>query len=218
MSRPQFVPVIDVVPEGVRGDARVEHFTVTEEQSRLEATLRHGYVHPGRYARLLVGGRLNMLTTMMSDTPAEQRTNYAFMREARGDVLVGGLGLGMVLVPLLPLPEIASITVIEKSHDVIALVETHVRAYVGKNVAGKLRVVEGDVHDDWGEVLGQYDTIYLDIWPGMSTDNLSEIAKLKRKYRKRLRPGGWMAAWAEEILRSKRRREQREERDRRGAY
>ena len=55
--------------------------------------LRPGeYVPPGRYARLFVNG-----TMFMSDTPMERNTNYAVVRNAHGNVLIAGLGIGLRL-------------------------------------------------------------------------------------------------------------------------
>lgn len=185
-------------------------FEVSEHASRLEALLGHGIVPSGRYARLLVHGM-----TMMSDTRDEQISNYGVVRRATGDVLIAGLGMGMILIPILNKPEVRTVTVVEKHADVIALVKPQIEAHKPFSIPAKgkrgrdhfaaLRVVHADIHD-FAE-RGPWDAIYFDIWPDKSVDNLREIAKLKRRFARRLvRPNGWMAAWAEKELRAARRR------------
>jgi len=191
-----------VVPEGECGAAKVEHFTVTEEASRFTA-LRGAldYVPPGRYARLLVGGH-----TVMSDTDLEHRTNFEVVRKAQGDVLIAGLGLGMILWPIVAKPEVRSVLVVELRPEVIALVGPHLPRK-------KLRmVVEGDIYT-WRPPKGtKYDTIYFDIWSDLCTDNLDEMTKLHRAFCRHKAPDGWMGSWGQEVLRYRRRQEQREER------
>ena len=90
------------IPEGTRGSAKIEHFTVSPadaSRSKLRALLdnrSHMMLCPGRHARLLVDGEL-----VMSDTMMEKDSNRRLIEKARGHVLIGGLGLGMVIWPLL---------------------------------------------------------------------------------------------------------------------
>lgn len=44
-------------------------------------------------------------------------------------------------------------------------------------------------------------SIYWDIWPDVCTTNLAEITKLKRRYARRVNPGGRQLAWVEGLLR-----------------
>ena len=59
-----------------------------------------------------------------SDIEAEQAT--AFLSAATGDVLLAGLGLGMVLQPLIDNQNVTSITIVEKYQEVIDLVSPHI--------------------------------------------------------------------------------------------
>lgn len=174
------------------------------------AGLRRQRLTPGPLARLLVDG-----DTMMSDGAEEHATNWEAVHKANGDVLVAGLGLGMVLVPMLSKPEVRRVTVLESNRHVIALVEDAVRAYVGCLLECKLQVILADVFV-WKPWPGaKWDTLYFDVWKDICTDNLPEITKLKRRYAKRLNrdnPNAWMGAWVEERLRSQKRREDREAR------
>ena len=68
----------------------------------------------GDYVKLVVDGEL-----MMSNTPMEKRTAGEFVYSAKGDVLIAGLGIGLVIMPLLYDDSVNSVTVVEKYQDVI---------------------------------------------------------------------------------------------------
>ena len=171
------------------------------------------YAHSISFAT--ASGDLDLLLdgdVMMSDTENERLTNRQAVIGAHGDVLIAGLGIGMILIPMLQRPEVRSVTVLEKSADVIALVEPAIREYT--IYASKLAVIEADCFA-WVMPKGlKWDWIYFDIWPDICTDNLPEIAQLKRKYSRRLNsesnPNARMFAWCETKLRAKRRRERHE--------
>jgi hypothetical protein len=200
-----FPKMVEVVPEGEIGIARLEHFEITKNESKLSA-MRGGlsYCPEGQYARLTVGGVL-----MMSDTRMEHGSNYDALRHANGKVLISGLGMGMITVPICQKEEVESVLVLEKSQDVIDLIGPHI-------AHPKLTVVQADIFE-WKPPKGEkWDTIYHDIWPDICEDNLKEIATLKQKFARRrntTNPKSWHGAWMEDHLRAERRRSQRWERD-----
>jgi hypothetical protein len=185
-----------------KGRVRIERFTVSHYQSRMSALRPRQYVPEGDYTRLIVGE-----TLMMSDTNAERCSNYDALSEARGRMLIAGLGLGYVLVPILRKPEVTHVTVVELEPDVVDLVEPAVRAHVPE-ARDKLAVVVGDIFTWTPPEI--YDTIYFDIWADICTDNLADITRLKRRFARRHR--GWMGAWEEGHLRREARRERAQER------
>lgn len=199
-----FVPMIDVIPPSQFGSARVEHFDVSEDASMMTALRPGEYVPPGRYARLYVGG-----TMFMSDTPMERNTNYSVVRNAHGDVLIAGLGIGLILVPILKKADVRHVTVIEKSADVVALVAPQF-------ACDRLTVICADIYE-WRPAKGtKFNTVYFDIWSGQSTDDLEDMTRLHRTFRpffvsKGDDPVRWMDSWRRDILRSDKRREKREE-------
>jgi hypothetical protein len=208
--------MIEVVPEGERGEAKVTHFEVDEKASRF-TSLRAAvnmcsgeYVPPGRYARLVVGRDL-----MMSDTEMEQSTNSCAVYAANGDVLIAGMGLGVMLIPVCRKPEVKSVLVIERSADVIALVEPYVRKFLGKD-AEKLIVLNMDIFDLQPPKGKKWDTIWFDIWPNVCEDNLDGLGTLKRRFSKRLNrenPKCWMGAWEEDRLRYLRQQSKRQDKE-----
>lgn len=197
-----FRRMVDVIPEGRRPTARVEHFDVTPENAKfanMTASWSPGgsvnMIEPGRYARLFVNG-----TLVMSDTQMEQRTNQEAIQTATGNVLIGGLGLGLIVVPILQKPDVTGVTVIERNADVVTLVEAHIRKYDRR---GLLKIEVGDV-DTWTpfstqkppfNVKRRYDYIYFDIWSGTCADDYDHHVRLHRRYQRYLRKGGKMTSW-----------------------
>ncbi len=198
----QFRKMIEIVPEGASGDATVEHFDVSRTASLMSALRPREYVPEGRYASLRVGGQL-----VMTDTFYEHSTNYEVVVKARGHVFIAGLGLGMILHPIVEKSEVLSVIVIEENRGVIDL--------IAPTLPGdKVSIVEGDVFKFKPAPGLKFDCIYFDIWPGITTDNLPEMSKLHRRYRRALNPGGWMGSWCRDRLRRQHRRDLREERRR----
>lgn len=174
------------VPDGVRGDWRVESFTVSDEEARrtlLRAAVKGcgEYVPPGNYKRLMRGG-----IVVMSNTPMEARTHRAFFRRAKGSVLINGLGLGMVLTAILRKPEVDSVTVIEASAEVIDLVAPTFRG------DPRVRIVHASAFDYQPAKGERFDAVWHDIWDYICADNLPEMHRLHRRY---ARHTDWQASW-----------------------
>jgi len=196
-----FPSIPEVLPEGECGIAKVEHYEVSCSDSMFTSirTMQHpgAFVSEGKYAKLMVGHRL-----MMSDTSMERRSNYEVVRQARGNVLIAGLGLGMIVHPILRKPEVTSVEVIEKYQDVIDLVAPEIQKWEGGE---KFSTIHADVLD-WKPTKGRkWDTIYFDIWTDICTDNLDEISTLHRRFARRKPSDGWMGSWMRERLQSQRR-------------
>jgi hypothetical protein len=174
------------VPEGSAGKWAVRRFTVGEQEAsmtRLSAMkYGRGYVPPGTYTELRHGGRL-----IMSDTPDERRDHYPPVVEAKGHILINGLGIGMVLAACLKRPAVTRATVVEIDPDVIALVAPH---YDDPRV----EVINADAFEYRPPKGIRYGMVWHDIWPDICGDNLPEMTRLKRKYGKR---ADWQGCWCE---------------------
>lgn len=115
----------------------------------------------------------------MSDTPMEKETNYSFLEHAHGDVLIGGLGIGMILLAIQDKENIESITVIEKEADIISLVGQQLP------LNEKVKILQGDIFEYVPEQ--RYHTIYIDIWPYINSEIYrNEMRPLISRYRKHL--------------------------------
>lgn len=192
-----FPQMIDVVPEGSRGIAKIEHRSVPEFAARM-AAMRGERLSAGRFCYLSVGGKL-----YMSDTANERSTNREIVRRAHGRVLIAGLGLGMILHPILLQAD--SVLVIEKHQDVIDL--------IAPTVASPKLVIEcADIYQ-WKPAKGaKFSVIYFDIWASQSTDDLADMARLHQRgkaWLDRSDPECWMDSWNRDSLRDRKRREAR---------
>lgn len=195
------------VPEGRSGLWSVEKFTVSAEEARHDSAMsairgssRH--TPAGTYTGLYRKGfHINQPgDIIMSDTPDEYLDHADFIRAAHGNVLIAGLGLGMVLQEVCRRVEVQSVTVVEKSPDVIALVGPTYK----KRYPHKLNLVEADIFTWEVRPRPKFDITWFDIWDNLCTDNLDEMAKLNRKYAR------WCSdkrSWGREILLDRRRRE-----------
>jgi hypothetical protein len=203
-----------VFPAGIaHGGLTVKHVAFTEidnlHQSlqAMQGRNRGGYNRPGDvHARIYQGG-----TLWMSDTSEERRDHARMLHRATGDVLVGGLGLGLFALAAMLKPEVKSVTVIEINPDVIALVEKYLRLAAGEH-ADKLTVICADLLD-WKPPKGQtWDVLWFDIWPTLCVDDLAEHTRLRRRFARRRNPGGHTDCWGSAYLKERQRRDRAEER------
>lgn len=186
------------VPDIVGENWDIETFTV--DPTSLQSAI-HNFSSPGRgcpggtYKRLMYKGG-GWSDCMMSNTPAEIRDHYEFLMEAKGHVLINGLGLGIILEALLTDDDVTKITVIEKDEEIIKLVTPHFEN------EEKLEIIHADAFDYQPPRGIKYDCVWHDIWLNITSDNLPEMIKLHRKYGRRSK---WQGSWARaECQRAKR--------------
>lgn len=152
--------------------------------------LMDGLMKGEKYAILKINGVI-----MMSETPMEHRTNSDFIHHAYGDVLIGGLGIGMIIMAIQDDPKINSITVIENNQDLIDIISTQIP------FNEKVTIIQEDVFK-W-KPNTKYDCIYMDIWAYINSDVYKEeMVPLKRKYGHYLKsikesPNRFNKCWAE---------------------
>jgi Spermine/spermidine synthase domain len=190
----------------------IEPFSLTKERVRQDKMYAlmdgngwttNGLKHDYTYVRLVLKGE----GVMMSDTPMERNTNMDFVKRANGDVLIFGLGLGLIIIPLLQAEEVTSVTVVELHQDLIELVEPFLKEIDGDN---KLTIVQGDCFE-YHETIPKdkkWDCIYGDIWISISSSNWDEMELLTRKYKWRLKTDNpntvldhWMKDYVKETAR-----------------
>jgi hypothetical protein len=175
------------VPAGKCGEAEIVIDTPTPAD-RLQGALHGMPLTKEHYTRLLIKGE-----PVMTDAEFEIRTNWDFDYNAKGNVLIAGLGIGLILGNVLKKESVKSVLVIEKSVDVVRLV------YPTYDCE-KLTVLWGDIFSFLPLPGEKYDTIYFDIWPNICGDYYKEIVDLKKRFRKYLAKGGWMHAWCEDRM------------------
>jgi hypothetical protein len=190
-----FPEMAELVPPGAKGCASVQHITVDTEGGRTASYVYGEFRNPsppGTYATLRLTNDTGESQIMMSDFHYERVTCEEVVRRAHGDVLIAGLGLGMILHPILKIEAVRSVTVIEKYQDVVDLV----LPTLPRNE--KLQVVLGDICT-WKPPRGRrYDVIWFDIWPDIEPTRLPEMTRLHRRYSRwlnRANPECWMESW-----------------------
>lgn len=190
-----FPDMAELVPPCAKGRASVQHITVDTEGGRTASYVYGEFRNPsppGTYATLRITDDAGESQIMMSDFHYERVTCEEVVRRAHGDVLIAGLGLGMILHPMLNKEAVRSVTVIEKYQDVVDLVLPTLPA------SEKLTVLLDDIYT-WKPARGScYDVIWFDIWPDIEATRLPEMARLHRRFRRRLNranPECWMESW-----------------------
>lgn len=173
----------------------IVHYELTEEEvkwAQFRDAVNFRREHYGQKPGTLVHLKNKYGTIMMADSEMEHRTNKPFLWKANGNVLIGGLGLGMILLAVQAKEEVNSVTIVEIHQEIIDLVASQLP------LNGKVEVVHGDIFE-WYPPKGiKYDTIYFDIWDNICGDNYEEMKKLHRRFARRLNrdnPNCWMSCW-----------------------
>lgn len=201
--------VIDRInQDGNIGVASLKVFSISEEESRLTCLRRlmgnpFAYCKTGNYVKLIVNGNL-----MMSDTDMEKNSNIEFCKIANGDVMIAGLGIGLILHNIADKCKsgiVKSITIFEKYKDVIDLVSPYYKDL-------PIRYVEQDILEYKPRKGEMYDVIYFDIWPDINTDNLNDIRLLHNRWKNHLNrnnPNCYMESWMKKFLQKRKLEEEK---------
>jgi hypothetical protein len=126
---------------------------------------------------------------MTSDKPDEIYIQYIAFHKMHGRVLVGGLGLGMAANMIAAMPDVSSVTVIEKEPDIIGLIDG--------TLDPKVTVIQADLFEHIQQLTaGTYDSAYYDVW--YSTGRRQWAASVVPLYRTSRRLGiDTLGAWGE---------------------
>lgn len=181
------------IPASGYGKWKVEKFTVSEKEAKfhnIRAMFSFGDkgrpIEPGAYTRLIRDGAV-----IMSDTPAEISDHLWFMQDAIGNVLLNGLGLGVVLKGVLLKKEVKRVIVNEISEDVIRLISPY---FTDKRVT----INHADAFT-WKPNGMRFNFIWHDIWDNICEDNLSEMKRLHRKYGHYLQKPSYQGSWGRRV-------------------
>jgi len=184
-----------LVPQSAKGRASVRHITVDAEGGRTASYVYGEFKNPsppGTYITLRLTNDAGESQVMMSDFHYERATCVEVVRRAHGDVLIAGLGLGMILHPILKKPEVRRVTVVEKFQDVVDLISPTLPN------DPRLTLITDDIFR-WQPPHGRrYDVIWFDIWPDIEACRLPEMRQLHRRfgpYRNDSNPQCWMESW-----------------------
>jgi len=205
------------IPEMESANYSIQKFTVSEKYAKsfnlralISFTGGGRTIEPGTYTRLRYQKQYNPL---MSDTTAESQDHVEFIRRAKGNILITGLGLGFVLDACLfktqreplpcyyispreernikrrkPTPIVQHATVIEIDQELIDLV----MPYYHKKYPNRITVICADALNYKFTNGVKFDAAWHDIWPSICGDNLPDMKRLHRKYGRRTE---WQGSW-----------------------
>ena len=147
-------------------------------------------ISPGTYTRLMYRGQV-----IMSDTNMEKRTNLEFVRNAYGNVVVGGLGIGLILMAIQDKEDVRTITVLDKSKEIIQMVGEQLP------LNKKVKIIQADVFEWEPKESDCFNTIYMDIWTYINQDiYFNQMEPLIEKYQRYLDnndPNRSVTCWCE---------------------
>ena len=167
------------IPEAKRGDWRVRHVRRPARHPFSLATARTQFIGgdaPGVMSFPKATTWHELLqddAVWMSDYPIEQVQLDRDMDGLRGDVLVGGLGLGYVVTALAQRPEVERVVVVELSEAVIDLVWPH--TLKGKAARSKVELVHGDLFKYLKRTPASFDGALYDIWASDSEATFFDV-------------------------------------------
>jgi hypothetical protein len=135
---------------------------------------------------------------IMSSNLFERLTNQNFINSAKGDVIIFGLGLGLILFPLLEDEEINSITVIDKSVDIIDNLGPIIKNY---DVNNKLTIINGDAFTYYQQLNDvKFDVMYFDYWNIVDRTIYNDMETLKELYKNNIKETGQIMYWCEDLF------------------
>jgi hypothetical protein len=114
-------------------------------------------------------------STWMAIIPSEINTMEEAIKEAKGDVLVYGLGLGYYLYMISLKKEVTSITVIEKDKDIIKVFNDSLKHNFNMD---KIKIINDDAFLYEQNTNKSYSFVFVDLWHG-ADDGLPIYLKMK---------------------------------------
>jgi len=207
MEQTEFPNMCDYLSPVEGRDFKITHKLLTKGEIAFHTlcdNIKRRREHMGQEPGTIVQLRDKHGTLMMSDSEMERRTNRDLLWKANGDVLIAGLGLGMVLLPVQAKQEVNTITVVEIHQEIIDMIVPRLP------LNGKVTAICGDIFEWYPPPGVKYDTIYFDIWNDLCTDDYQDRKRLHRRFGRRLNrsnPKCWISSWRYEELKDKVRRE-----------
>ena len=183
----RFVLEYDTIPAGV---------TLRSWAASI-GSCQHTFLRPYNLVRMIEVAPDRTRSLWMSDSPLEINTNALFIGQAKGRVLIGGLGIGYVAWQCSIKEDVTRVKVLEIQPDVQALVGPQLDPHAGVPIEHELCDVRDYLADRPKSQEDLWDCIYLDIWLTMDGP-WEEPAQLRADAERHLRPGGVVKFWLDE--------------------
>ena len=130
---------------------------------------------------------------IMSDSPQEMFLQYEAYKNARGRVLVGGLGLGLFATMIAEKKEVTEIVVVEINQDVIELCKPRNK---------KIKVIHDDIWKFIKTTKEKFDYAYIDIHSSTGCMEYIHTVLPMRKILKKRFPNMPVDFWGEEEMKA----------------
>ena len=130
---------------------------------------------------------------LMSDSPQEMFLQYEEYKQAKGKVLIGGLGLGMSPTLFAEKEDVDEVVVVEIEKDIIKLCKP-------KN--NKIKIINDDIWNFLKTTKEKFDYIYIDIHYSTGCMEYIHTVLPMRKLLKKRFPNIPSSFWAEEEMKS----------------
>lgn len=127
----------------------------------------------------------------MTDSQLEIESIQGAIITAKGDVLIGGLGIGLLPTFIKHKKGVKSITIVELHQEVIDLIFPYVKT-------DKMIVIRDGIIHYLSTTSNKYDFIHVDIW-GTITAPLKDIDTIREKAKPCLKPNGIIWCWLQEL-------------------
>ena len=180
-----------VLKPSINGDYELRYFTIND----IDESIFYGIPINKTYIKLIDNNKKHN-SCIMSNTPMEEYTNKEFVNNCFGDILIGGLGIGFIIIPIQDKINVKSITIVEKNKDIIDMITKQI------TFNKKVTIINDDIFT-YKPINVKYDCIYIDIWNYVNSNIYNEeMLPLKNRYKKYLKsqmisPNRFIKCWAE---------------------
>ena len=123
---------------------------------------------------------------IMSNSNSMLKIYKPYLDEFNGEVLISGMGLGILILPLLNDDTVTKIDIVERDLDIINYVYTN--RIENLDISNKINVINDDIFTF--TTTNNYDYILLNHWVKPDDITLTEVSSLQSKFTNNLKENG----------------------------
>jgi SAM-dependent methyltransferase len=206
ISNPDNNKRVWVVKQVIRGEDVFGKYLEHKKPRVITAVIKKVRPHPSRKITDKDGNEvsdddplwnfLNPPKAWMSDKADELMSMYSVAKEARGDVLVGGLGMGIFPQMALYLKRpVHSFTIVDNNPEVIKITTNAWLNRLDDRTRDRIKIIELSFADYIKTADNKFDTIFVDLWEDSDSRNLPYINRLVELIKPLCKKGGRIYIW-----------------------